>query len=350
MTTLIPRLPEEMVREVKGYIDFNNLESTNMDYIDESNLTNSKFIAIMENYPPLATMLDEFTGEERAKIYRKYVIDPVHANILIPRYADEKRITQELFPRLIYISNSTNPLSQAFVLLLLIHHSFQHPNKVNRGYVFGTMAYNLYRCISVLYKMKKKITNIMNQLCVTGSIFHEMSKINISVPLNIASNLFKYRVFRKYNPNLTYGQCKNISTKIAPNDSSRLIDQKLSIFKQEFGLVTYLNRLNKQANMVVKFGNKSNFKNKKRNQLALLKIAKAAAKVAEKEAKAAAKVAAKVAEKEAKAAAKVAAKEAKVAAKMAEKEAKAAAKVAAKMAEKEAKAAAKVAAKKATKK
>ena len=182
----------------------------------------------------------------------------------------------------------------------------------------------------------------MNQLCVTGSIFHEMSKINISVPLNIASNLFKYRVFRKYNPNLTYGQCKNISTKIAPNDSSRLIDQKLSIFKQEFGLVTYLNRLNKQANMVVRFGNKSDFKNKKRNQLALLKIAKAAAKVAEKEAKAAAKVA----EKEAKAAAKTAEKEAKAAAKMAEKEAKASAKAAAKAAEKEAKVAAKKAAKK----
>jgi hypothetical protein len=179
----------------------------------------------------------------------------------------------------------------------------------------------------------------MNQLCVTGSIFHEMSKINISVPLNIASNLFKYRVFRKYNPNLTYGQCKNISTKIAPNDSSRLIDQKLSIFKQEFGLVTYLNRLNKQANMVVKFGNKSNFKNKKRNQLALLKIAKAAAKEA-----------AKIAEKEAKAAAKAAEKEAKAAAKVAEKEAKAAAKVAAKVAEKEAKVAAKASAKKATKK
>ena len=332
MTTLIPRLPVEMVREIQDYIDFNNLESTNKDYLDESNLnTNTKFIAIMENYPPLATMLDEFTGEEWAKIYSKYVIDPVHANILLPRYADEKRITKELFPRLIYLSKSTNPLSQAFVLLLLIHHNFQHPSKANRGYVFGTIAYNLYRCIAVLYKMKKKITNIMNQLCVTGSIFHEMSKINISVPLNIASNRFKYRVFRKYNQNLTYGQCKNMSTKIEPNDSSRLIDQKLSIFKQEFGLVTYLNRLNKQANMVVRFGNKSDFKNKKRNQLKLLKIAK----VAEKEAKAAAKAAAKIAEKEAKAAAKAA-----------EKEAKAAAKVAAKMAEKEAKAAAKKATKK----
>ena len=162
----------------------------------------------------------------------------------------------------------------------------------------------------------------MNQLCVTGSIFHEMSKINISVPLNFASNLFKYHVFRKYNHNLTFGQCKNMSTKIAPNDSMRLIDQKLSIFKKECKVTTYLNRLNKQANMVVRFGNKSDFKNKKRNQLKLLKIAK----VAEKEAKAAAKVA----EKEAKAAAKKVERESKAAAKAAEKEAKAATKAAAK--------------------
>ena len=306
-----------MVREIKGYIDF-NMESTNKNYLDESNLnTNTKFIAIMENYPPLMTMLEVFTEKEMANIYHNYVIEPSCKNLTLSLLMDEKMIFDNLLPYVRYITISKNHLYQTFSLLLLIHHNF-HPHKVKRGYIFGTFAYNLYRCIAVLYKVRKNITNIMNNLCVTGSIFHELSKFDMRDHLTFASNLLKHREFRKYNPTLTYSECKKISSKVESNDSTRLIDQKINISKNELKVMTYLQRLNKQANIVVKFGKHSDLKDKKQRQLKLIKIAKAEAKIAEKAAKVTEK-AAKNAEKEAKKAAKNAEKEAKKAAKNAEK-------------------------------
>ena len=311
MTTLIPRLPEEMVREVKGYIDF-NLESTNKDYLDESNLnTNTKFIAIMENYPPLMTMLEEFTGEEMAKIYNKYVVESLRRDITAILLYGEKMFYDDLIQNTTYNSFSKNRMCQVFSLLLLVHHNF-HPYKVKRGYKIGTIAYNLYRCIAVLYKMKKKITNIMNQLCVTGSIFHELSKFDISVLLNVASIKIKCREFNS----LTYNEGQKKSSKIESNDSIILIGEKIRISNRELKVARYLQRLNKIANNIVKFGNKTDIKNNKLNQLKLLKIAKADAKKAEKDAKVAAKLVEKETKKAAKAVAKLVEKETKKLAKI----------------------------------